>query len=207
MAYDHDNTFFRKWLLQSPAGLDAALGIPAADYIQAAHPADDEWAAINTLSPLLGLSAEQSATLAASPFLRLHPEASSRMSNDGEAPGYRASSSGTINQAGGIRRRFEINIRDVRSPIADGIRRIADVSNYGDQVQQIPVLILDFCFPEVNDKIIAIAQNLPPYTVRLGLISDVGLSGPEAGYPGTDRVSLGSGFSFTFTESTLRRVT
>lgn len=205
MTYDHNSTFFRKWLIQSPAGLETALGIAADDYIQAVHPVDDEWTAIDTLSPLLGLSAEQIAAIASSPFLRLHPAPSSSMANDGDAPSYRASSANTIYQSGAVRRRFEVDVRDMRSPIADGIRRIADVSNFGDETQQIPVLVLDFCFPEVNDKIIAVGQNLPAYTVRTGLIGNVELSGPEAGYPGTDRVSLGSGFSFTFTESILRR--
>ena len=204
MPYDHDNAFFRKWLVQSPVNLDAALGISAEDYIQTPHPADDEWAAIDALKTPLGLSAADIAVIDASPFLRLHPASDSTFSNDGEEAAYREASSGTVYQPGSVRRRFEINVRDARTAIADAMRQIANVSNFGTVSQQIPVLVLDFCFPEVDDKIIAIAQNQPAYTVRKGLIN-VQINGPDAGRPGSNRVNLGGNFSFTFQESILRR--
>ncbi|NEZ65549.1 hypothetical protein D0962_22795 [Leptolyngbyaceae cyanobacterium CCMR0082] len=205
MAYDHDNAFYRKWLIQASAGLDVALDIPAEAYIQTPHPVDDEWAAIDSLKTPLGLSAADIAVIDSSPFLRLHPSPDSTFSNDGNEAAYREAAAGTIYQPGSVRRRFEINVRDARTAISDAVRRIAELSNFGTPGQQVPVLILDFCFPEVGDKTVAIAQNQPAYTVRKGLISSVSIQGPDAGYPGSTRVNLGNGFSFTFAESILRR--
>jgi hypothetical protein len=197
--------FKRKWLIQCIAGLDTNLSIPAESWFSTKS--GDEWTQINGLFGALGVSTSTQAVITSEPFLRVFPGLGSSRSNDGEVPTYISSGSTTQFKPGQVRRRFTIQLAETRAGILDTIQYVANLSNFASATGQSPILILDFCWPEVTDIMAARPTGFPPYTVRAGMIDSISLPGPSGGIPGFNEFrATGSNPEFSFIERDLRRV-
>jgi hypothetical protein len=198
---------YRKpWYVQLAPGLDTALGIPAGAFVPATKPVGAEWTQIQALYTPLGLDAGLQATINGAPFLRVFPASGSAMSNDGQAPMYESTGTGTQFKPGQVRRRFSIQLNETRRPVLDALEDTANAGNFGNAAGQVPVIVLDFCWPELADKKAAMVAGYQPYTVRLGGLFEISSPGPAIGMPGGDQFrSTGGQAGFVFTERGLRR--
>lgn len=201
MAYS-PNIFKKPWYVQVPSGLSTLLSIPPDVWVPEAK-TGDEWTQIQALYTPLGLSGSLQATINSVPFLRLFPTEVTR-SNDGQAPEYQVAGSGTSYKPGQIRRRFSVTLSENRAGVLDALEDAANSSNFGDAAGQWPLIVLDFCYPELADKKAGLAAGYQPYSVRLGMISEV-TGGPTLGFPGYDQFRHGQA-GFQFQERGLRRV-
>lgn len=198
-------TFKRKWLIQAVSGLDTNLSIPAESWFETKS--GDEWTQINGLFSTLGVSSQLQGVITSQPFLRVFPGPSSSRSNDGNTPSYLPSGITTQFKPGQVRRRFTVQLAENRAGILDALQYIANLSNFASATGQQPIVVLDFCWPEITDVIASRPTGFPAYTVRLGMIETIDLSGPAGGFPGfLEFRGIGGNNAMSFVERDLRRV-
>lgn len=203
MAYDPSSNFRNPWLIQVVEG----LGIPDDHYIPGAKPDNPEWNNITGAYTALGIDTTTQLAINSQPFIRIFPMQGSSRSNDGEAPKYQQAGTGVRFEPGQIQRRFNIQLAETRTEILTALEHVANLANFGNATGQVPLLVLDFCWPETTDIFACKTINAQPFTVRLGMIDSVSYPGPGGGYAGWDQFqATGGQASFSFQERKLRRV-
>jgi hypothetical protein len=203
MPYDPSQAFRNPWLVQVVPGLD----IPDDSYVPPIKPIDAEWQNIQDAFLPLGVSAATQLVITGQPFMRLFPMSGSTRSNDGEGPRYESAGVGTRFVPGQVRRRWGVQLAETRAGVLAALEHVANLSAFGSATGQTPLVVLDFCWVETIDYYACLIAGLQPFTVRLGLISEVNNPGPGAGYAGFEQFrATGGQASFTFVERDLRRV-
>lgn len=102
-------------------------------------------------------------------------------------------------------KQLEIKVADERSHLLDVLSEISKTSFSADKRTQTPVKVVDYVLPEADDIKAARGWNIPPRTVRYGLLKDIQPNGGAVGGGIGQELYIKDGFSFRFEELLMRQ--
>src|SRR6478672_3022357 len=113
----------------------------------------------------------------------------------GESPSYLRSFASPQVALKAYKQEFEIKITDERSPLYYLVQKIAR-SGYPTLQTHVPVTIIDYVLPELEDAEAAFFAGTEPFTVRAGLITDIKAGGGTVSDGAKSWIGGGSSFKF-----------
>lgn len=140
-------------------------------------------------------------------YLRLPLSKEYRQINDqlGEADPYKAGIGGSYFQSSLVRRTIEAEIIGGRAELFWMLEKLIQISTSTGTGEHIPMTILDYCRPELEDIETAIVGGTEPFTQRQGLFQITDRGGSIVGAIGRPQF-LPGGMKVKFYELDLRAV-